>query len=457
MPNQVRIFVSHHHSPEEDAFTARLVADLQVAGADVWVDDERIPSGDFVRKINEGLAGRQWLVLVMTPDALHSQWVQAEVNAALHQVNAGRMSAIIPLVARPCREPDIPVLWATWQRYDATRDYSAAIAGICRAMGLPTPMPTPNTPPHSAPSETSRKQPTPPVSPTAPSAAPDWLPSRLKDLGFVARSIGTHDIIVPPVVQVPAGSFLMGSKKKQAFYAETKNELPQHTVTLPAYEIGKFPVTVAEYACYIRAGGQEPEPSIYGRNVLDWRRQYGRPDHPVACISWHEAVAYAAWLAKLTGQPWRLPTEAEWEKAASWDPYTQRAMIYPWGDHWDKQRCNTQESKIWTTTPVGAFKLGTSALGAYDMIGNVCEWTSSCDFMYPYNANDGREGLDTRGSRGVIRGRVMRGASFVTHHSAARCASRHAGLHDERGVPDIHGHLMEDGFRLVLATRYWSS
>src|SRR5690349_19554389 len=126
MADQVRVFVSHHHSPEEDVFTARLVTDLEAAGADVWVDDARITSDDFIKKINEGLTGRQWLVLVMTPDALRSPWVQAEVNAALHQLRQGRMLGVIPLVAQPCDDADIPPLWAPLHRYDITKGYETA-------------------------------------------------------------------------------------------------------------------------------------------------------------------------------------------------------------------------------------------------------------------------------------------------------------------------------------------
>lgn len=110
MADTVRVFVSHHHSRDEDAFTARLVADLQAAGADVWVDTSGIMSDDFVKRINEGLAGRQWLVLVMTPDALKSQWVQAEVNAALHQLRSGHMLGVIPVVAMACNEREVPPL-----------------------------------------------------------------------------------------------------------------------------------------------------------------------------------------------------------------------------------------------------------------------------------------------------------------------------------------------------------
>ena len=104
MAEPVRVFVSHHHSTKEDAATARLVADLEAAGADVWVDYQGVASGSFVQKINEGLSGRQWLVLVMTNAALGSTWVQDEVNAALHQVNLGRMRGVIPLMMTRCDE-----------------------------------------------------------------------------------------------------------------------------------------------------------------------------------------------------------------------------------------------------------------------------------------------------------------------------------------------------------------
>src|SRR5262249_2518165 len=104
LPPTPRVFVSHHHSPEEDRFTAQLVADLEAAGADVWVDGKGITSDDFVQKISEGLTGRQWLVLIMTLEALRSPWVRREVNAALNEQTAGRMLGVLPLVMRPCAE-----------------------------------------------------------------------------------------------------------------------------------------------------------------------------------------------------------------------------------------------------------------------------------------------------------------------------------------------------------------
>ena len=84
----------------------------------------------------------------------------------------------------------------------------------------------------------------------------------------------------------------------------TNRERPQHTVTLPAYEIARYPVTVAEYACFVRSGHTEPN---------DWQTQLGKLDYPVVRVTWHDAVAYTAWLSERTREWWRLPSEAEWE------------------------------------------------------------------------------------------------------------------------------------------------
>ncbi len=159
MADQVRVFVSHHHSLEEDAFTTRLVADLEAAGADVWVDSRAITSNNFVQKISEGLEGRQWLVLVMTPASVASKWVKDEVNTALHEVNAGRMLGVIPIVMAATRNEEIPVLWGPLQRYDATRAYEPARDGLLRALGLSTRVPSePGAlPRQSAPDEFNRR------------------------------------------------------------------------------------------------------------------------------------------------------------------------------------------------------------------------------------------------------------------------------------------------------------
>ena len=120
-------------------------------------------------------------------------------------------------------------------------------------------------------------------------------------------------------------------------------------------------------------------------------------------VSWHHARAYAAWAGM------RLLTEAEWEKAACWAGEQEGKRRYPWGDKWeDRKRCNSKESKLGGTTPVGKYSpQGDSFYGCADMLGNVREWTSSLYKKYPYQANDGREDhLDREGHR------VLRGSSF---------------------------------------------
>jgi formylglycine-generating enzyme required for sulfatase activity len=145
----------------------------------------------------------------------------------------------------------------------------------------------------------------------APPLTAAQFPERLSGLGFTAHADKRRGqnvgYILPPLVSVPAGPFLMGSDPKRdpiaAKESWTDREKPQHTVTLPAYEIARFPVTVAEYACYVRAGHAEPK---------DWQKQLGKLDHPVVNVTWHDTVAYAAWLSEWTGERWRLATEPEY-------------------------------------------------------------------------------------------------------------------------------------------------
>ncbi len=210
------------------------------------------------------------------------------------------------------------------------------------------------------------------------------------------------------------------------------SEAPPHTISLPVFAIGTYPVLVAEYACFVRAG--HALPANVGR--ITWEAQFSRLDHPIVNVSWHDATAYAAWLSQLTGQTWRLPTEAEWEKAARWDDARGHAREYPWGDHFESVRCNTRESTLGATTAAGTYPNGASPCGAQDMAGNVREWTSTLYAPYPYDAEDGRERADSHGER------VQRGSSWFSFASDARAAFR------EWHAPEDVSAVV--GFRLVL-------
>jgi len=194
-------------------------------------------------------------------------------------------------------------------------------------------------------------------------------------------------------------------------------------------------------------------------------RRYNNPSQPVVGVCWYEARAYCAWLGEqlrmANGElrilrdgeletlslesdaiKIRLPTEAEWEKAARWDG--QHSHRYPWGDEWDEARANTLEGRVLATSPVGVYPEGAAPCGALDLAGNVWEWTSSRwgpeverpAFGYPYDPEDGREepgGTDLR---------VVRGGSWYDEAQVARCAYR--------GRLDPVSRVSDSGFRALL-------
>jgi formylglycine-generating enzyme required for sulfatase activity len=136
---------------------------------------------------------------------------------------------------------------------------------------------------------------------------------------------------------------------------------------------------------------------------------------PVVGICWYEARAYCAWLSHQTGQRYRLPTEAEWEAAAR----GPEGRKYPWVGEFEAARCNTFESHVRGTTPVGVFPAGDTPEAVSDMAGNVWEWTESTYRAYPYKSDDGREDPGIAHER-----RVLRGGSWINFHVNARCVRR---------------------------------
>jgi formylglycine-generating enzyme required for sulfatase activity len=184
--------------------------------------------------------------------------------------------------------------------------------------------------------------------------------------------------------------------------------------------IARYPVTNAQYRRFVEAGGydnnewwsQEGWQWRQGKPRYDWQKldqpdywqdsKWNRPDQPVVGVTWYEAEAYCHWLAEHTGRPYRLPAEAEWQRAAQGDDDRQ----YPWGNAWREGVCNTAEANIGQTSPVGQFSPdGDSPLGCADMSGNVWEW---CQDWYD----------DQKTAR------VLRGGSWYFDRDYARCAVR---------------------------------
>ena len=211
-------------------------------------------------------------------------------------------------------------------------------------------------------------------------------------------------------VRVPAGKFLMGSTKENK--SAYDDERPQHTVDIPYdYWMARNPITNELYNAYTKAKNIK-------HPVDGWEK---KKDHPVTYVKWIDAIAYCRWLNGLikaelpSGLIFRLPTEAEWEKAARGTD----GLEYPWGNQFDKNKCNTSEGRKGGTIPVRQYSpQGDSPYGCADMSGNVWEWTRSLKKAYPYNVKDGREDIKASGAR------VLRGGSFNYNGRYARCACR---------------------------------
>lgn len=133
---QPKVFLSH--SSKDAAFTDRLEADLKAAGATVFRVSAR-DSGDFVKRINDALAACDYVVLVLTKDALASDWVESEMNAAIRLARQGRIKSILPVQAGPVDTRGIPPLWGVYNIFDATRDYVQALASVQKELALNPP------------------------------------------------------------------------------------------------------------------------------------------------------------------------------------------------------------------------------------------------------------------------------------------------------------------------------
>ena len=203
-------------------------------------------------------------------------------------------------------------------------------------------------------------------------------------------------------------------------------EQPQHEVDLPAFYLCKYPVTNAQYAEFVKAT-KHPKPEKVGWFGL--KPPGKKLDHPVVGVSWNDALAYCRWLQEQTGRPYRLPTEAEWEKAAR----SEDGRLYPWGNNWEEGRCHRGSGG---TTAVTAHSTGASPYGCLDMVGNASEWTSTLwggdaaesDHPYPYQAKDGRENLEAEG----IIYRIFRGGSYESSLNDLRCSARNWYVPDNK-------------------------
>jgi len=227
------------------------------------------------------------------------------------------------------------------------------------------------------------------------------------------------------------------------------NEKPQHKVFLEDFLIDRAPVSNGDYLEFIKAGGyqdfrwwhsagwekvnqeQWQAPLYWERRDGEWmirdfaglHRAAGKLNEPVAHVSFLEASAYAKWAGK------RLPTEAEWEKAASFSPALDSKREFPWGDALpDEHLGNLFENGLWSVAPIGAFPLGQSAYGCQQMIGDVWEWTTSDYTPYPGFKSE----FDEYNDKWFVGQKVLRGGSYATPRTHIRTTYRNFFHPEER-------------------------
>jgi formylglycine-generating enzyme required for sulfatase activity len=231
------------------------------------------------------------------------------------------------------------------------------------------------------------------------------------------------------LVQVEGGEFIMGTDEKSVIFGK-----PEFICRVEPFWIGKYEVTNRQFSTFVEKSGYIPQ----GK----WQTYFhdGLDDHPVVCVTWKDADAYCRWAGL------RLPTEAEWEKAARGN----EGRTYVWGYDWQPDFSNnwnlSRPDKLAGmadflrkrgTTPVGSFPESVSVYGCWDMAGNVWEWTSTVFRPHPYRADDGREDPTSE------EGRVMRGASWYSvEKRCLHCAERVAAT-----PPGMFSHFI--GFRVA--------
>ena len=269
---------------------------------------------------------------------------------------------------------------------------------------------------------------------------PDFLRDFETLVHDIRLSLGysSDDIAIEPyepeTIQLSGGPFWMGSRPGENI---PPYEVPLHTVDLPTFRIGKYPVMNRQYEAFV------VETHIEVPKQLGWEGQkvpQGREKYPVAGVTWYEALVYCEWLSGKTRRVYSLPTEAQWEKACR----VGTSCLYPWGDAFDPSRCNQGQENL---APVDRYP-AQNDYGFFDLVGNVRQWTCTIweqedtpqAHPYPWQ-EDGRNDLSANSETPrVLRGSAMRDAPFQN-----RCSARRGDYPERRGNMGARY-----GFRVVM-------
>jgi formylglycine-generating enzyme required for sulfatase activity len=439
------VFISHARVKDDstDFKINRKVVDiicsaLKSEDINYWIDYQYIYGGDKLpEEIKKAIKKSKVMILIVSSEADKSKWVKREVyyadNLDLY---------IVPFSIRePCPEEDFEFflsdrVWIYSSTTPSKSDLDKLIKAVRRHLEKKEP---------GKPADIIKK---PPATAKEKIQESGEIPEDLPDVKLIAQRVYKNerglweadygDGII--MVYIPAGEFIMGSN----YY---NNQKPLHTVYLDGYWMGKYEMTVKQFGIFIEDEGYITIAEKQGwsitnmtgekwerEKIITWKNPGFKQDdnHPVVCISWDEAVKYCKWLSNKRGLSFKLPTEAQWEKAVRGTD----GRKYPWGEQEPNDKLANFLNNIGKTTPVGSYPDGASPFGLLDMAGNVWEWCSDwyrIDY-YKESSSKNPTGPDS-GSK-----RVQRSGSWNYDTGYLRCAFR------GKGTPDYPFNYV--GFRL---------
>ena len=448
-------FISYSRVNSE--FVVRLAKDLKAAGYDVWLDQLDIPKGArWDDAIEAAVERSSTFMIVLAPESIESQNVKDELSYA---IDSGKH--ILPVVIRPCK---IPLRLRRFQYVDFTdKPYKESLSDIKRL--LSNTQRIAQAPPPEAPVYEDTGSPSPLISGALPqpeflaplesfrepasenknqlqqfilpvgvavlalaivggavafalnrngaSAVPPPSPSITMTLTPAPPTMTPTITPIPAPVEVPdehgvsmrlvrPSDFIMGSDTGM------EDEGQARLLYLDTFYIDKYEVTNSQYRACVTAGACLPPKKLNSSTRAGY---YNKPEfnsYPVVYVDWNMARNYCEWRGA------RLPTEAEWEKAAR----GPEGSVYPWGEEITCEEANFSGCQK-DTAPVSSFADSVSTYGVYNMAGNVYEWVSSLYKAYPYDLFDGREDLEAPGER------VLRGGSWLSTDKENEVRSAH--------------------------------
>ncbi|MGD2088398.1 MAG: SUMF1/EgtB/PvdO family nonheme iron enzyme [Candidatus Aminicenantes bacterium] len=434
-----QVFISYSDEKTDKTGSDRKIADMICSALEsenirCWIDHRDIMPGEkWVNAIFNAVEQSKIMVLVFSENANQSQWVEDEITYALDEkirIIPFRVENVTPKGA--LRVLRVRSQWIDAQQPPQQEDLNRLVRAVRTYLEKEMEKPGDLSDVKSKAKKVYKNQ-----------------------KGFQEADLGDGIIMV----YIPPGKFKMGSN-------DYDNEKPPHTIYLDGYWMGKYEVTVKQFSLFVKDTGYVTQAERSGGSYtwtgdkwekiegINWKKpRFKQEDnHPVVCVSWIDAMKYCKWLSRINGLTLRLPTEAQWEKAARGTDQRK----YPWGNPapsakivnfadkqaWLKEKFNWANKDIDDgyayTAPVGSYPAGASPYGLLDMAGNVWEW---CSDWYDPNYYKSSPKVNPSGPDSGT-GRVMRGGSWVNFAGVLSCSFRFIVVPSDRGF--------NLGFRLCI-------